>query len=108
MKLAQQAEHDFFILRIQISRRFIRQDDSRIVDQRAGNAHPLLLAARELRRQMVRAISQADSRKSLHRFLFVGHAVKVLREHYVLDRGEKGNEMKLLEDKTNLLGAHAV
>ena len=56
----------------------------------------------------MRAISQADSRKSLHRFLFVGHAVKVLREHYVLDRGEKGNEMKLLEDKTNLLGAHAV
>ena len=48
MKLAQQPQHDFFVDRVQISRRFIGQNNSWIVDQRPRNAHPLLLSARKL------------------------------------------------------------
>ena len=59
VKLAQQPQHDFFIHRVQIPGGLVRQNDSRIIDQRPRNAHPLLLAARQLRRQMMRAIAQA-------------------------------------------------
>ena len=46
MKFTQQPQHDFFILRIEIARRLVSQNNPGIVDQRPRDADPLLLAAR--------------------------------------------------------------
>ena len=40
--------------------------------------------------------------------MFVGHAVEVLCEHDVFDGVEVGNQMKLLKDETDFLGARAI
>ena len=54
------------------------------------------------------AIFQPHTFECLQGLCFVGHAVEVLREHHVFQRREVGNQVKLLEYKTNLLGAKAV
>ncbi len=45
MKLAQQAQNDFFVDRIEVAGGFVGQDDLGIVDQGARDADPLLLPA---------------------------------------------------------------
>ena len=57
---------------------------------------------------MMGAVAQPDARQGFNRLFLIGHAVKILRQHHVLDRSEKGNEVKLLEDESNFLGAHTV
>src|SRR3954452_326294 len=57
---------------------------------------------------MMGAVAQSHAGQSVYRFLFVSHAVEVLREHDVLDRGEKGNQVELLEDESDFFGAHAI
>ncbi len=39
---------------------FVRQEDLRFVHQRAGDGHPLLLTAGELRREIALAIGKTD------------------------------------------------
>ncbi len=46
MKFAQQPQHDFFILRVEIAGRFVGQNNLGIVDQSARDTDTLLLAAR--------------------------------------------------------------
>ena len=48
VELAQQAQDDLFVLRVEVAGWFVGQDDLGIIDQRACNAHALLLTAREL------------------------------------------------------------
>jgi hypothetical protein len=45
MQFAQQAQDNLFVDRIQISGGLVGQNDFRIVDQGARDAHPLLLTA---------------------------------------------------------------
>jgi hypothetical protein len=45
VKLAEQAQHDFFVDRVEVAGGFVGQDDFRIVDQSAGNAYALLFTA---------------------------------------------------------------
>ena len=92
---------------VQVAGGLVGQDDFRIVDQRAGNGHALLLAAGELRGQVMRAIGQADPIERRARFDLVGHAVEVLRQHDVLERRQVGDEMELLEDEADGFGAKA-
>ena len=42
------------------------------------------------------------------RFLLVGHAVKVLRQHDIFESGEVRNQVELLEDETNFFRPHAI
>ena len=56
----------------------------------------------------MRPVAQADARQRLDRFFLVGHAVKILRQHDVLDGGEEGNQVKLLEDKSDFFRAYAI
>src|SRR5579862_905947 len=56
----------------------------------------------------MRTVLQSDALQCLEGFVLVGHAVEVLREHDVLERGEVGNQVKLLENETDLLGADTV
>src|SRR5689334_5258284 len=53
------------------------------------------------------AILQTYPLQRLERFLLVGHAVEVLRQHDVLQRGEVRNQVKLLEDEADFFRAHA-
>src|SRR5580700_3852106 len=52
----------------------------------------------------MRTVLQSDALQRLEGFVLVGHAVEVLRQHDVFKRGEVGNQVKLLEDKADLLG----
>src|SRR5215469_11170315 len=56
MEFAQQAQHDFFVRRVEIASRLVGQNDSRIVDQCPGDAHTLLLASGKLRGKMMSAV----------------------------------------------------
>src|SRR6266576_1696973 len=57
---------------------------------------------------MVSALFQSNAFEGFGGFLFVGHAVKVLRQHYVLNGGEIRDHVELLEDESNLLGSDAI
>ena len=52
-------------LRIHIARRLVRDNHGRIVDQRPGQADPLLLTAGELRREAAHLVLQADQRQHI-------------------------------------------
>ena len=54
------------------------------------------------------AVFEPDAFQSFERFLFVGHAVEVLREHDVFDRGEIRDHVELLEDEADGFGANMV
>ena len=49
--------------RIEISRRLVGQQQDGLVDQRAGDRHPLLFTPRQLRRRVIRAGRQTDGRQ---------------------------------------------
>lgn len=48
VQILEQIQHPPFIFLIQIAGRFIGEDNRRLVHQRPGNTHPLLLAAGKL------------------------------------------------------------
>ena len=54
VQLAQQLDHDLLVGFVQISRRLVRENQFRMIDQRARHGHALLLAAGKLRGQMRR------------------------------------------------------
>ena len=56
--------------RIQGSRRFVGQDQLRIVDQAARDGDALLLSAGELAGVMIGALRQTHDRQGLHRAFF--------------------------------------
>ena len=53
-------QHPFGRARIQFARRFVRQQDRRVVDQRPRDRNPLLLPARELHGPVAHPAAQAD------------------------------------------------
>ncbi len=108
VKLAQQPQDDLFVLRIEIAGGFIGQNNLRVIDQRSRDADSLLLASRKLPWQVAHAVAQPHAGQSFNRLFLIGHAVEVLRQHDVLDRGKKRNQVKLLEDESNLFRAHAI
>src|SRR5258706_8088159 len=108
VELAQQTQDDLFVLRVEIAGGFISQNDLRIIDQRPRDADALLLASGKLRGQVLRAVAQPYAGQGFNRLSLIGHAVEVLRQHDVLDRGEIWNQVKLLEDESNFLRAHAI
>src|SRR5580658_6079992 len=76
-----------------------------MIDQRARHGHALLLSAGKLPGQMLDAIGKSDPPQRLARLGFVRGAVKILREHHVLDGREIRHQMKLLEDEADFLRA---
>ncbi len=108
VELTQKAQDDFFVLRVEVSGGLVSQNNFRIIDQGACDADALLLTAGKLRWQVIGAVPKADAGQRVNRFLLVSHAVKVLRQHDVLDRGEKGDEMELLEDESDFFRAHTI
>jgi hypothetical protein len=54
------------------------------------------------------AVLEADTVEGIEGFLLVGHAMKVLRQHDVLDGAEVGNQVELLKDETDFLGTNPI
>ena len=78
-----------------------------MIDESASHGDPLLLAAGELGGKMIEAVCEAYSRERRARFGFVGGAMEILSKHDIFKSGEIRNEMKLLEDEADFLGAEA-
>src|SRR5258708_37102055 len=108
VEFAQEAQDELFVLRVEVACGFVGQNDARIVNQGAGDADALLLSAGKLRGQMMRAIGEPNTGEGFDGFSFVGHAVKILREHDVFDGGEKWNQVELLKNESDFLRAYAV
>ena len=101
VEVGQERHHDRLVDRVEVPRRLVGEDQRRLVDQRPGDADPLLLASGELARQMAQPLAQAHPAQRLLGLAAVGHAVDVLGEHDVLQRGEVGDQMELLEDQAD-------
>ena len=101
VEIGEQRHHHRLVDRVEVAGRLVGEDQRRLVDQRPGDAHPLLLAAGELARQVAQALPEAHPAQRLLGLAAVGHAVDVLRQHDVLQRGEIGDEMELLEDQAH-------
>ena len=93
-------------LAVQVAGRFVREQQRGIVGERAGDGHALLLAARQLRRIVMAAVAEADlgeqrvrARPRLRR------AGNLHRDEHVLERGQRGQQMKKLEDEPDALAA---
>src|ERR1700758_4247315 len=108
MEVAQEFQNNLFVFRVEVAGGFVRENDLGIIDEGACNAYPLLLAAGELRWNVMRTIFQAHTLQRIQGFFLVGHAMEVLGEHDVLKSGQIGDQVKLLKDETNLLRADAV
>jgi hypothetical protein len=60
-KIEQEIDNHLSIFGIEVSGGFVGKENSRIVDERTGYRHPLLLASTEFRGQVVHAARQADA-----------------------------------------------
>ena len=106
VQLAEQVEHDFLVLLVEVAGGLIGQNQLRVVDQRAGHAHALLLAAGELAGQVVGAVLQADLFQRLHGLLLIDHRMVVLGHHHVFHGGQVRNQIELLEHQSDEVLAH--
>src|SRR5205807_8235020 len=107
---AQTVEHVRRALRIETRHWLVREDDRRLLRERAGDRDALLLPAGELIRARVCAVEQADRVEAAQRELTIG-AGEPTHQHPprrhprqpadedVLDRGQAPDEIELLEDQ---------
>ena len=99
-------EHVYYLLAgaaVQVSGGLVGQQDRGLLGQRPGYAHPLLLAAGQLRRPVLDPVSQADAVQGVE-----GPSPPVLpvavehRQLDVLQRAQTGQQAVGLEDEPDL------
>ena len=93
---------------IQRAGRLVRQDDLRIVDQRARDGDALLLSAGKLAGMMLVAAGQADRVQRLHGALVRARAGDIgveQRQFDVLQRAGARQQVELLKHESDLLVA---
>lgn len=86
---------------VEISRRFVRQNDGRVVDERTRNRHALLLTAGKLVRIGFHLVQQTDFAQHFRRTrqtLLFRHARVAQRECHVFRHGVGGKKVEGLED----------
>src|SRR5579862_2227814 len=105
----EQLEHLAGRDRVEVAGRLVTDDQLRITGQRAGDRDTLLLTTRELRRQMIGLIAQADelqvmagARKPLPLRPF---AREVERQHRILERRQRRQQLEKLEDDADVSAA---
>ena len=82
--------------------RLVREDDRRIVHERAGDGDALLLPARQLQRIRVHAVLQPDPLQDLERAALLlrrRHAEHARDERDVLEDRLGGQQLEVLEDE---------
>jgi hypothetical protein len=60
VKIRQQRHDDGLVDGVEVAGRLVGEDEGRLIDQGAGDADSLLLAAGELARTVIEALAQAD------------------------------------------------
>ncbi len=94
------------VARVEVARRLVGQKDRRLVGEGARDGHALLLAARELRRIVVRARRQLHVfEESPRTFARVAAAGNLQRREHVLKRRHRRDEVEGLEDEAELAAA---
>ena len=89
-------------LRIEIAGGLIGEKDLRPMDESAGQRHALLFAAGKLERVMMEPLGEADLRENIRRLLLAPVlAPKLQRHEHILERGERGDELKVLKDEAD-------
>ena len=104
----EEIDDDALVGGVEVSGGLVGEEDGRVVDQGTGDADALLLSSAELAGEVAGAGAEADAIEGCPGFALVGHGVEVLGEHDVFYRGEVGDEVELLEDEADLVGAEAV
>src|SRR6266566_1311919 len=104
MQFPQQFQHDLLVGLVEISGRLVRQNELRMIDQGPSQRDALLFAAGKLAWQVMKPVSQPHSNQRFRRLHLVRDAVEVLRQHYILERGKIGHEIKMLKNKSDFLG----
>jgi hypothetical protein len=100
IQVAQEPEHLRARARVQVARRLVGQDELGIGEERPGDRDPLLLASRELRRQVIGAVRQPDpvqqGRCALARCVVRAAGDERGKEHVLLSaqRGQQVEELK--------------
>ena len=92
--------------RVQIRRRFIRQDKRGFGNHGASHGNPLLLAAGQFRRATIFKSGEADFRKQLFHplpALMRRHSLKQQRKLGVLQRGKNRQQVVGLEHKADAM-----
>jgi hypothetical protein len=97
-----QQQHDGLgVHRVQCAGRLVAEQELAVAHHRAGDRGALAFAAGQLVGEMVRALGDAQSgqgpQPGLARRLH-GHTVQFQRDRDVLDRGEAGQQVEVLED----------
>ncbi len=99
---AQDIEHVLPGRMIERACRLVTNDQLRLVDKRASDCDPLLLAARQVGREMLGTFCKPDSLQCLTRFddaLPLTHPVQKERNHDVLSSRQLRNQVESLEYK---------
>jgi hypothetical protein len=103
MNAAQQGKHLCGRGGVQVASGLVGQHQRRVHDQRAGNGHALLHAARQLPRALVHGLRQAHGGQQAARVLALRGADAAFghegRQRHVLQRRERGQQVVELEHK---------
>ncbi len=87
---------------VKVAGRFVGEEDLGRVDEGAGEGNALLLAAGELNREMVEPLAETDLFKKRAGLGAVGAArTEFEGDEDVLQRGERREELEVLEDETD-------
>ena len=104
--LAVQAEEDVLDDRagggVEVAGRLVREDDPRVVHERAGDDRPLLLPSREVHGGVLRLVGELElleRREATAAALPAPDARDLQREDHVLEHRGVGREEELLEDE---------
>ena len=95
-------------LAVEIPGGFVRQDQGRVRDERAGDAHALLFAARELPRMMAQAVGKANRGEGQADLTPATGGAQMGQQQRQLDvplGGQGGEEVVELEDESHVSGA---
>ena len=93
--------------RVEISRRFVGEDDARVIDQRPGDGHALLLAAGELGGEMLHAIREPDIAQGPLRRFALQLPPDHRGQHGVLQRRQFRQQEVALKNEADALVANA-
>ena len=99
--LQQQLDDRLARVRIEISGRFVRIDNRRVIDQRAGDGHTLLFATTQLGRKMMQAILEPDAFEKIRGLGLPWLAAHHRRQGNIFESGELGQKEVGLEDKAH-------
>ena len=105
VQLTQQLHHEFAVVRVEVARRLVGQQDGWLGHHRTGHCHALLLTARQLARQVPRPVSHADPLEGLVDALAalgLGHPHVREGELHVLVHTQVADQVEALEDEPDL------